>query len=258
MMPRRPGVALKGAKCNAAWQRSGPRWGVIPWHIVFAVLALCSSAQAADPPELRKPAPDAMLQPSRERLAALVRARYPQLLSARLTAIPVVTMLFNPDGSVARSNLQILAQTSGTLTAAETRFADFGVRSGELQYLGETPVQLPNATVLVVFGARSDEVLDRELVERYFPQVLTSGIPGGQTLWILFDHDGHVRKYGAERIQSADLRKMMKIRYPGIHIADASIEPIMSRSGRPLEDLQHEAVHLSCLWLAADSALPAG
>jgi hypothetical protein len=57
--------------------------------------------------------------------------------------------------------------------------------------MGEARVQLPYTTVLVIFGARSSEVLDRELVEQYFPEVQNSGVKGGVTLlWILFDNGG--------------------------------------------------------------------
>jgi hypothetical protein len=197
------------------------------------------------------------VQPTQERLKALVLERYPRLQVDNFAGTPVVTLLFNHDGTVARSDLRVFAQTSGTLTATETRFEVFGLKSGELRYVGEMPVPLPHTTVLVVFGNRSNESLDRELVERYFPQVLTSGIPGGQMLWILFDHEGHVRKYGAERLQSTTkLTKTLELRYPGIRISESSAAPVIGRNGRPLEDLQHKGLHLNCLWLASDSALP--
>ena len=256
MMRMSAGVALTGSRRNEPSRRSRLLERMLHGPILYAALALCSAAPAADAPELQKPAPDAAVQPSRQRLTALLRERYPQLLAGGLVGTPVLTVLFNADGSVARSNLQVLAQTSGTLTATETRFAGLGVRSGELQYVGEAPVQLPHTRVLVVFGIRSDEVLDRELVERYFPQVLTPGIPGGQRLWILFDHRGKVRKYGAESFQPAELRNTMELRYPGIHIKEATVAPVIGRSGRPVESLQHEALQLNCLWLAVDSPLP--
>jgi hypothetical protein len=231
--------------------------GIFAWHTLFSVLALCAAAYASGLAELQKPPPDVRRQPSRKHLEALVRERYPELFTRDVTGSPVVTVLFNPDGTVARSSLQLLAVSSGTLTATETRFEGLGLHSGELQDVGEFSVQLPHTTAFVVFGTRSDEALDRDLVERYFPQAVSSGIPGGEKLWILFDHAGQVRKYGAVRVQSADLRKTMEHLYPGIHIAQATVAPVMGRNGRPLEDLGHEALRLNCLWLAADSPLPA-
>jgi hypothetical protein len=173
-----------------------------------------------------------------------------------LAGTPVLTVLFNSDGTVARSSLQIAAQTSGALTATELQFEPFGLRAGELQYVGEARVQLPHSTVFVVFGARSTQALDRALVEQYFPPALTSGVTGGETFWILFDHAGHVLKHGAEVFQSTDLRKAVESRYPGIRISDATVAPIIGRSGRPVENSRHKAVKLNCLWLAVDSPIP--
>jgi hypothetical protein len=214
---------------------------------VLACVAICGSLLAADPPDLLKPAPDANVQPFQERLTTLVKARYPQLLVGGLVGTPVLTVLFNSDGTVARSNLQ-LAQTPGTLTATETQFERFRLRTGELQYVGEARVQLPRSTVFVIFGARSSEALDRELVERYFPQALASGVKPGESLWILFDHQGHVLKRGAEVLQTTDLKMLMEARYPGIRVSDATVAPV--------ENSRHETLRLNCLWLAVDSPTP--
>jgi len=214
-------------------------------------IVICGAVLAASPspPELLKPAPDARVQPFRERLTALVRERYPELLAGGLVGTPVLTVLFNPDGSIARSNLQLVGQTTGTLTANETQFAQLGVRAGQLQYVGEARVQLPTSTVLVVFGARTTEVLDRELVQYYFPQALAAGSKGDGSLWILFDHGGHVLQHGAEALASSDLRKTLETRYPGIRISDSTVAPVSGRNG---------GVQLNCLWLAMDSPLPLG
>jgi hypothetical protein len=223
----------------------------------FAAIAICTGALASDPTELQKPAPDARVQPFRERLTVLVKEQYPQLLAGSLVGTPVITVLFNPDGTVARSDLQVLAQIPNTLTASEAQFQRLGLgRAGELQYVGEARVQLPHSTVFVIFGARSSEALDRELVERYFPDVFKSGVKSGESLWILFDHQGHALKRGAEVLQTADLKKLMETRYPGIRISDATVAPVIGADGRPVENSQHEALRLNSLWLAADSPAP--
>ena len=106
----------------------------------------------------------------------------------------MLTVLLNADGTIARSDLEISQQSAGTLTVTELQFARFGLRSGELQCVGVEREQLPRGAVLIVFGARSSVEMDRALVERYFPKVMTERVPAGDGLWILFDHSGHVLK----------------------------------------------------------------
>jgi hypothetical protein len=186
----------------------------------------------------------------------LVRENYPQLLIGSLVGTPVLTVLFNPDGTVARSNLQLYTEPSGQLTATEAQFERFGLHSGELQYVGEARLELSSRTVLVVFGARSSQVLDRDLVEQYFPRALTGDVKAGESLWILFDHAGHVLKYGAEAVNSSDVAKMLETRYPGVDASDATVAPVIGRDDHPIEDLRHHRVLLNCLWLTVDSPLP--
>lgn len=220
------------------------------------VVAMVCGVAGAAPSDLLKPAPDARMQPFRERLTGLVRENYPQLLIGSFVGTPVLTVLFNPDGTVARSSLQLYTEPSGQLTATESQFAAFGLRSGELQYVGEARLELSSRTVLVVFGARSSQVLDRELVEQYFPRAVTGDFKVGENLWILFDHAGHVLKHGVEAVNPSNLAKTLEARYPGIHISDATVAPVMGRDDHPVENSRHHGVELNCLWLTADSPLP--
>jgi hypothetical protein len=215
---------------------------------------MCGVACAA-PSDLLKPAPDAQIQPFRERLMGLMRDNYPQLLIGSFVGTPMLTVLFNPDGTVGRSSLQLYTEASTQLTASEAQFAGFGLHSGELQYVGEARLELSSRTVLVVFGARSGQVLDRELVEQYFPRAITGDVEVGESLWILFDHAGHVLRYGAEAVNPLSLVKILETRYPGIHISDTAVAPVIGRDDHPVEDSRHHAVQLNCLWLTVDSPL---
>ena len=219
-------------------------------------LTLCGTALALNLTDVRKPPPDSKMQPFRERLTALVREHYPQLLIGTISGTPVLIVLFNSDGTIARSELQTYAQDSGTLTANESQFERFGLHGGELQYVGVGRVQLPSGAALVVFGARSSQDLDRALVERYFPQVLTRGLSSDDTLWILFDHAGAVIKTGQETLVAADLKRTLEARFPGIRIADATASPITRSDGKPIEGRDHQPAQLHSLWLAADSPTP--
>ena len=201
---------------------------------------------AAGAAELVKPAPDTKLEPFRERITGLVKARYPQLLLGNFVGTPVLTVLFNTDGTIERSDIQMSTeQRAQSLTATESQFHRFGLRLGDLQYVGMARVALPGGSALVVFGARTSEELDRALVEKYFPDVLTQPDKAGDELWILFDHAGHVLKSGEESVTSDDLEKRLLARYPGIRISDVKESPVKGTS-----------LHLHCVWLAADSPSP--
>jgi hypothetical protein len=228
-----------------------------PWRGfgTFVSAFMCGVVWAA-PSDLLKPAPDARIQPFRERLTGLVQENYPQLLIGSFVGTPVLTVLFNPDGTVARSSLQLYPEPSGQLTASEAQFAAFGLHSGELQYVGEARLELSSRTVLVVFGARSSQVLDRELVEQYFPQVATHSVKAGESLWILFDHAGHLLRHGAEAVDPSSFGKALETRYPGIHISDATVASVIGRDDHPVQDSRQHALQLNCLWLTVDSPLP--
>jgi hypothetical protein len=232
------------------------RLGTVALQLLLTALLLSGMIQASDLTQLQKPAPDARQQPSEEWLTAFIRMRYPELPGGRIAGTSVVVVLFNPDGSLVRSTLLPTAPTPSTVTATEFLFRGFGLRSEELRDVGEMSVQVSEVTVLVVLGTRSDAILDRELVGQYFPQALSSGVSGDESLWILFDYRGYVRKYGTDRVSSVDLRDLLEQRYPGIHIAQATVAPVMGRGGKPPHDLKDQTLELNCLWLTADSPAP--
>src|SRR5215468_11520590 len=118
---------------------------------VIAAAFVCSGASplpatsdhlSSDSLELRKPAPDAFAQPYRQRLEALIRSRYPKLLSEKLPGTAVVTVLLEFNGQVAATRLDVSPEPLKELTASESQFARFGVSGGELRYVGVAQVDL--------------------------------------------------------------------------------------------------------------------
>jgi hypothetical protein len=221
-------------------------------------LMLVSLAWAApDVTVPRKPAPDAQTQPYRERLESLIESRYPRLTTQRITGTALVTVLFDADGTLAASNLEIMAAPVSVLTASELRFASFGLAAGELKYLGVARISLPRNTILVIFGEKDSRELDLALVAHLFPNVLAQGVPAGQGIWVLFDHDGKVLRSGQERFEAKDLRRMLEARFRGIRTSDMTVTPVIDRQEPLVKPSRNSALQLHCVWLAVGSSLPA-
>jgi hypothetical protein len=197
------------------------------------------------------------MQPFRERVTELVRERYPQLLSDKQPGTAVLIVLFNSDGTIAASDVQTYALHSETLTADETQFERFGLQSGDVRYVGVDRIELPVGSVLVIFGARSSQSLDRALVQRYFPSILTEYPPADQTLWILFDHAGNVLSYGQDTLIAIDLEDALEARFPGIRISDTSVTAVAVREAHAGQSCPGDRfVQLHLVWLARDSPVP--
>jgi hypothetical protein len=95
------------------------------------------------------------MQADSARLALLAEERYPRLLTEKLSGTPIVTVLFNPDGTVAETALEVSERDPTTLVVSEGQFAPFGVSGGQLRYLGVARVELPLNTVLIAFAIRA-------------------------------------------------------------------------------------------------------
>jgi hypothetical protein len=205
--------------------------------------------------ELRKPAPDSQAQPYRERLEALIRARYPELLTQKVSGTPVVTILFDGEGTPERTDLRVIANLPGALTASEEDFARFGLTVGELKYIGVARVTLPLNAALVIFGAHDSRSVDYGLVQRFFPEALKQpGVTG--TLWILLDHEGRVLKTGQEQTAAADLFRVLHRRYPAIQVSETAVTTVFGPEGHPIQRSSQEALQLNSFWLAVGSPLP--
>jgi hypothetical protein len=133
-------------------QRSG-------WFIVVSALACLQlnglAWAASEAPDVEKPTPDIAVHSDRQQLEAIIRDRYPQLVTQRFAGFPVVTVLLNHDETVAATDLQISAKDPREVKASELHFARFGLKATDLSYIGVARVDLPLNSVLVVFGGGS-------------------------------------------------------------------------------------------------------
>ena len=168
-----------------------------------------------------------------------------------------MTILFNSDGTLANTHVEFTREGTATLAASEEQFARFGLSAGRMQYIGVGRIQLPTTQAVVIFGAADTRELDRALIERFFPEALTRRAPANRHLWILFDHEGRVLRTGEDLIAPENLRATLEARFPGIHTAaDMTSGPVLGPDGRPVENLDHHALELDCVWLTQDSVLP--
>jgi hypothetical protein len=101
------------------------------------------------------------VHPDRQQLETIIRDRYPQLLTRRSAGVSVVTVLFNRDGTLAATDLEILATDPGEVTVSRQHFARFGLKARDLSYIGVERFELPLNTVLVMFGGKSNGDTDR-------------------------------------------------------------------------------------------------
>ena len=226
------------------------------WRRAIAGAWLVACLAAAQGPELRKPPPDAQAQPYRERLEALIKARFPQLWVEKLNGLAVVTVLLDPHGDLVRSDLEIVTPPAGELTASEGQFAHFGLSAGDLRYVGEARIDLPLNTVFVVFGGMGSGEIDRALVAKIFPKGLSQGAAVHDAIWILFDREGRVVRTGEEHVDPRTLRKLLEARYPGIQTSEMTVSPVLGQDRRPVKNSTGEPLQLYSVWLAAGSPLP--
>jgi len=212
-----------------------------------------SSAAAV---ELRKPAPNAGARTYREQLEALIRIRYPQLLTEPVKGTPIVTVLLSLYGDVVRSDLEISSRPPGELAASEASFHRFGLPQLEMRYVGATSIETPANTVFVVFGGMGSRELDRTLVQHFFPQVFSEAPPSSEGLWILFDHEGRVLLSGQEPFEPDRLQEVLEQRYAGIRISDSAVSPVLGQDGHAIKDAHGHPLQLTCVWLADGSPPP--
>lgn len=123
------------------------------WRMGALALLLASGVMHGQVGEVAKSAPD--IQPDSAHLRRLAEERYPRLLTERLAGTPIVTLLLNPNGAVARSALEVYKGDASALTVSDEQFARFGIGGRELRYLGVARVELPLNTVLVAFAVRA-------------------------------------------------------------------------------------------------------
>jgi hypothetical protein len=261
------------------------RSSVLTGALVALVLALGATAAELDPPVmgLRKPPPAPGDQSFElgQRMAAVVADRYPRLLKDKTNGVPLVTVLFRPDGSVDRSSYQLLGnekEFKSTEESEESYARRLGVPAQEIQYVGLEGVQSPSTgqTILVAFTERKlpgradsgepdwsslvkapdTREIDRLLVERYFADALKAGVAANQRLWVLLDSEGRVLRTGIDA--SGDTGQVLKERFPGIETQYETATPVTDQALKPRRDLSGRPLQLLSIWLRKDSPVPQG
>jgi len=222
--------------------------------VLFLTAAASGLCQGDSSTELRKPEPSS-LSPSSARFEALIKQRYPNILAHTFVGTPVVSVLVEPTGRITRSNLEVFTGPPSRFVASESQIARLAPAGAHITDRAFKIVKVSNTTVIELFAITDSHKLDRALVERFFPKVLKEGVPSGEGIWMLFDHEGRVLRTGQEHIELSNLRRMLELRYPGIQTASVASFPIVGRDEQPLE-MQQSMVRLHCVWLAIGSVAP--
>jgi hypothetical protein len=122
----------------------------------LAYILLAPRAETApEAQDVEESAPDASVaSPDEQQLEMIVRDRYPQLVTQRFAGVAVVTALFNHDGTLAATDLEISAKDPRELTVSELSFTRFGLKARDISYMGLTRLELPFNTVLIMYGGK--------------------------------------------------------------------------------------------------------
>ena len=228
--------------------------GAVVLGVLFLTTAALGLLQSEASTDLRKPEPSS-LAPSSAQFEALIKERYPDILTHTFVGTPVVSVLVEPTGRITRMNLEVFTGPPSRFVASESQIARLAPAGEHVTDTGFEIVKVSNATVIELFAITDSHELDRALVARFFPKVLKQGVPSGEGIWMLFDHDGRVLRTGEEHIELSNLRRMLELRYPGIQTASAASFPVVGRDGRPLK-IRQSLVRLHCVWLAIGSVVP--
>lgn len=132
-------------------QRSG--W-LIAVPAIAGILFTWLAWAAPEAPDVQEPMADTAIHPTRVQLEAIIRQRYPQLVTQRFTGLPVVTVLLNHDGTLAATDLEISPKDPGELIVTRLNFTRFGLNAKDLSYIGMVRLELPQNSVLVMFGGK--------------------------------------------------------------------------------------------------------
>ena len=246
--------------------------------LIVLATSLGASAAALDPPspttELHKlPPDDATARQLNQRLQALVKERYPQLLQQPVSGTPVVNVLFKDDGSVDYSNSEIAAGSPEGLLGKAYYAQHLHMPEEEVAYVGIQRVVSPTTGQIVwvtftqrkrlntppptnVLPAPDTRSIDRSLVQRYFPEALQGGVSTQTRLWVLFDSEGNVLRTGTDSSRPAALTGVLETEYPGIQTGFITATPVTNDQMQSVKTLSGEPLQLFSVWLAKGSALP--
>jgi hypothetical protein len=250
--------------------------------LVALAVSFGVSAAALGPPnpiattELHKASPTlAAARQLNERMEALVKQHYPQLLQRRVNGTPVVNALFNDDGELEYSDYEIAASNPEGSLGNDYFAQHLPMAADEVAYIGLQAVVsgTTGQKVMVAFTQRlrPDEPraprvsllappetrsIDRSLVERYFPDAFWGVLSDQARLWVLFDNNGNVLRTGTDFSRPTALTEVLEAEYPGIKtqfitdtpVTDMKLQNVKTSSGAPLQ--------LFSVWLEQGSALP--
>lgn len=216
--------------------------------------------------ELRKPLPAQAGAPP-EKFVALIRERYPALANHSDKGTPVLLVLFNDDGTVARTEKDLFKGSSlRDFDGSSALSSHFGMKP---EHVGAQALDFGSQTVLVVYtdkGARhipftsslfpDSRIIDRALAERFFPSAFEHGVSAGEGIWVLFDRNGKVLRTGQEAFEPAQLIPILEARYPGIKSNDMTVTPVVDANMQPIKDRAGGGLKLYSVWLDEGSPLP--
>ena len=144
--------------------------------LVLVASGLSAPAVSESSAELRKPAPGPAGAPP-EKFVSLIRDRYPTLADRSDAGTPVLMVLFNDDGSVARTDKDYFRGPMREFDASKALASHFGVTP---DHVGAQALDFGTQTVLVVYtdkGAQhipftsnlfaDSRAIDRALAERF-------------------------------------------------------------------------------------------
>jgi beta-lactamase regulating signal transducer with metallopeptidase domain len=218
-----------------------------------------------------KPAPTAW--PLGRAFEQLLNSKFPGLLEEKVAGTPVVVALINEDGSITRAEKFISPEPMENVNATKATFAMLGLDEASVPYVGNMGMRSPNdpsKVLLIVYTelakpgetfvsrvAPDTRAVDRAIFNRYFSATAKKGVPAGDGLWVLLDHDGHVLRSGQESISPPQWNRTLESRFPGIRTEGITVTPITDAENKPLQDLGGKNLDLHSVWLAPGSPPPA-
>lgn len=237
----------------------------IATSLVLVATGLSAPATSNSSAVLLKPPPGYAGAPP-EKFVALIRERYPALANHSDVGTPVLLVLFNDDGTVARTDKDLFQGSLRDFDGSKALSSHFGMKP---DHVGAQALDFGTQTVLVVYtdkGAQhipfssklfpDSRVIDRALAERFFPSAFEHGVSAGEGIWVLLDRDGTVLRTGQESFEPAKLISILESRYPGIKATEMTVTPVVDAQMLPVKTSSGGELHLHSVWLDAGSPLP--
>jgi beta-lactamase regulating signal transducer with metallopeptidase domain len=222
-------------------------------------------------------------------LQSLVLNKYPQLWKGDFSGLPVVTVLFAPDGTVEKSSYEMTDGDPMVRSYSANSLERLGIATERVGYVqGGTLPALPNGKeIFARYGERANPThdyvyftslldpitpearksLERKLLARYFPTVVKDRVTQGQ-LWVILDSAGKVLATGQELVRpmpntegfsSSDVDTALQKQYPTLRgfIHSARFVVLSLDSPDMIKDVNGNIATLSYHWLAPGASLPA-